>query len=146
MPPKLKAKKGNAPKSSKKGKSAAEKRPLSPVQLATKEMWITVNEEEPSLKTVMALLRTMSSRMGVYEKRLKEVISRTTAQVCISAPIAPSTSMARDGGITQNQSPLAPKYRFLDVAEEVMTGVANRLRTASALLVHQTRTQHLRTS
>ena len=55
MPPKLKAKKGNAPKSSKKGKSIPKKRQQPPVHLTTEEeTWITEDEAEPSLKAVMA--------------------------------------------------------------------------------------------
>ena len=51
MPPKLKAEKGNAPKSSKKGKSIPKKKQQSAVHLTTEEgMWTSENEEEPSSK------------------------------------------------------------------------------------------------
>ena len=59
MPPKLKAKKGNALKSSKTGKSIDKKRQQPPVHLTTEEeTWTTEDEEEPSLKAVIALLGT----------------------------------------------------------------------------------------
>ena len=54
IPPKLKAKKGNATKSSKKGKSVSKKRQQLLVHLTTEdEMWTAEDEEEPSLKAVM---------------------------------------------------------------------------------------------
>ena len=79
------------------------KRQQPPVHLTTEEeTWTTEDEEEQSLKAVMTLLGTMSSRMGAYEKRLEEVTSETTAQVTFTAPrpTAPSTSRARDEGTT----------------------------------------------
>ena len=57
MPHKLKAKKGNALKSIKKGKSVSKKRQQRPVHLTTQlETWTTEDEEEPSLKAAMTLL------------------------------------------------------------------------------------------
>ena len=70
MHPKHKAKKSSAPKSSKKGKSVSKKRQQPPVHFTTgEETWTTEDEEEPSLKAVITLLGTMSSRMAAYEKR-----------------------------------------------------------------------------
>ena len=96
-------------------------------------MWTTEHEEEQSLKTVMTLLETMSSRMGAYEKRLKEATSVTTDQVTFTATTALSTSRARDEGTTQSQPLSAPQDGFPDVAEEVTTRVA---RAAPALPLH----------
>ena len=137
MPPKLKAKNGNAPKSSKKGKAVYKKRQQPPIHLTTvEEMWTTEDEEEPSLKAVMTLLGTMSSRMGDYEKRLLEVMSETTVQAIFTALTAPSTSRALDESTTQGQPPSTPWYSFPDVAVDVRTRVVNHLRAAPALPVH----------
>ena len=91
-------------------------------------MWTTEDEEEPSLKAVMTLLGTISSRMGSYEKRLGEVMSETTAQVIFTGPTAPSSTRALDEGTIQGQPPSAPLYGFPDVVEEVRTRVTKWLR------------------
>ena len=137
MPPKLKARKGNAPKSSKKGKSVAKKRQLPPVHLKTKEeTWTTEDEEEPSLEAVLTLLETLSRRMGAYEERLEETTSETTAQVRFTAPTASSTSRARVERTTQSQPLSAPQDGFPDVTEEVRTCITNQLRASPALPIH----------
>ena len=69
------------PKSSKKGKSVSKKKQQPPVHLThEEETWTTDDEEESSLKSVIDLLGSMSSRMGAYEERLGEMTSETTAQ------------------------------------------------------------------
>ena len=84
----------------------------------------------------MTLLGTMSNWMGGYEKRHGEVTSETTAQATFTAPTAPSTIRALGEGTTQGQPLSEPWYGFQDVAETVMTRVANQLRGSHALPVH----------
>ena len=74
MPPKNKFKRGTAPQTNKKGKSAPKKKQQPPhLPPPDAEAWTMDDKEEPSLKSVMALLGSMKNRMGTYEKSLEEM-------------------------------------------------------------------------
>ena len=121
MPPKNKSKRGTAPHTNKKTGKSAHKKKQQPPRLSLSEADMrTMDDDEPSLKSVKALLGSMNSRMGTYRKRLKEMTTDPSpAQGAYTAPPEPSTGRVMDERGDLRQPMVTAPDSFPDMAKEV---------------------------
>ena len=133
MPPKIKNKKLTTLPTMKKAKSAGRsKKQPSYVPPADTEVLSMEGEEEPSLKSMIAMLGSMNNIMGHLEQRLYSLTTDAASSQTFSTGLTgPSTT--RSSAVTRETAP----NNFPEVAEEVWARVASWLR-GSASLFNQT--------
>ena len=94
------------------------------------------DKEQPSLKSVMALLGTLNGRLDRYETRLDGLTADgSNSQTFFTGLAEPSTSRSSAVRQVVMDPSVAAPYNFPEVTEEIQSRVASWLRGALALFI-----------